>query len=51
MSVVNGFFKDQGLEAIGLGDLDAKVRVGLAASYVAIDDTMVRVHMPASIVV
>jgi hypothetical protein len=51
MSAVNGFFKDHGLEAIALGDLVAKVRKGLAASHVAIKDTPVRVHMPASIVV
>jgi site-specific recombinase XerD len=30
--VVNGFFKDHGLEAIALGDMVAKVRKGLAAS-------------------
>jgi hypothetical protein len=51
MSAVNGFFKDHDLEAVALGDLVAAVRNGLAASHVAIDDTPVRVHMPASIVV
>jgi hypothetical protein len=51
MSAVNGFFKDHGLEAIALGALVAKVRKGLAASQVAIDDTPVRVHLPASIIV
>jgi hypothetical protein len=51
MSAVNGFFKDHGLEAIAIGDMVAKVRKGLAASQVAIDDTPVRVHLPASIVV
>jgi hypothetical protein len=51
LSAVNGFFKDHGREAIALGDLVAKVRKGLAASQVAIDDTPVRVHLPASIIV
>jgi hypothetical protein len=50
-SALNGFFEDHGLEAIALGDLVAKVRKPLAASQVAIDDTPVRVHLPASIVV
>jgi hypothetical protein len=50
-SVVNGFFKDHGLEAVALDDLVAKVRKGLAASQVAIEDTPVRVHLPSSIVV
>jgi hypothetical protein len=48
---VNGFFKDHGLEAIAPGDLVAKMRKGLAGSQVAIDDTPVRVHLPASIIV
>jgi hypothetical protein len=43
--------KDHGLEAIALGDLVAKARKGLAASQDAIDNTPVRVHLPASIVV
>jgi hypothetical protein len=51
LSAANGFFKDHGLEAIALGDLVAKERKGLAASQVAIDDTPVRVHLPASIIV
>jgi hypothetical protein len=51
LSAINGFFKDHGLEAISLGDMVAKVRKGLAASQVAIDDAPVRVHLPASIVV
>jgi hypothetical protein len=51
MSAVIGFFKNHGLEPIALGDLVAKVRKGLAASHVAIEDTPVRVHLPASIVV
>jgi hypothetical protein len=51
LSAVNGFFKDHGLEAIAIGDLVAKVKKGLAASQVAIDDTPVRVHLPASIIV
>jgi hypothetical protein len=51
MLTVNGFFKDHGLEAVALGNLVAKVRKGLAASQVAIDDTPVRVHLHASIVV
>jgi hypothetical protein len=46
---VNGF-KDYGLEAVALGGLVAKVRKGLAASHVAIKDTLVRVHVPTSIV-
>jgi len=50
LSAVNGFFKDHGLEAVALGDLVAKVRKGLAASQVAIDDTTVRVHLPAYII-
>jgi hypothetical protein len=50
-NLVNGFFKDHGLEAVALGNLFAKVRKELAASQVAIDDTLVRVHLPASIVV
>jgi hypothetical protein len=48
---INGFFKNHGLEAFSLGDLVAKVRKGLAASQVAIEDTPLRVRMPASIVV
>jgi hypothetical protein len=51
MSAFNCFFKDHGLEAFALGDLVAKVRKGLAASHVAIDDTHVRVHLKASIIV
>jgi hypothetical protein len=51
MSAINGFFNDYGLEAIALGDLAAKVRKGLAASHAAIDDTPVRIHLPASIVI
>jgi hypothetical protein len=51
LSAINGFFKERGLEAVALGDLVAKVRKGLAASHVAIDDAPVRVHLPASIVV
>jgi hypothetical protein len=51
LSAVNGFFKDHGLEAVALGDLVAKGRKGLAASQVAIDDTPVRVHLPASIAI
>jgi hypothetical protein len=51
LCAVNGFFKDHGVEAIALGALVAKVRKGLAASHVRIDDTSVRVHIPASIVV
>jgi hypothetical protein len=51
MSIVNGFFKDNGLKASILGDLVAKVRKGLDASLVAIEDTPVRVHPLASIVV
>jgi hypothetical protein len=48
---VNGFFKDHGLEANAHGDHVAKVRKGLAASHVAIDNTPIRVHLPTSIVV
>jgi hypothetical protein len=51
MSAVNGFFKDYGVEAIALGDLDAKVIKGFAASHVMINDTPLRMHLPASIVV
>jgi hypothetical protein len=51
MHAVNGFFNDQGLEAVALGDLVAKIWKGLTASQVPIDDTPVRVHVPASIVV
>jgi hypothetical protein len=51
MSAVNGFFKDHGLEAFALGDLVDKVRKRLAVYQVAIDDTPVRVHMLASIIV
>jgi hypothetical protein len=51
LSAVNGFFKDHGLEAIALGDPVAKVRKGEAASQVASDDTPVRVHLPAAIIV
>jgi hypothetical protein len=51
LSGVNSFVKDHDLEAIALGDLVAKVRKGLAASQVAIDDTPVRVQLPASIIV
>jgi hypothetical protein len=43
--------KDHGLEVVGLGDLVAKVRKGLAASHVAIDDTLVRVNLLSSFVV
>jgi hypothetical protein len=52
-SACNGFFKDHGLEAVVLGDLVAKVRNGLVASHVAIDDApvQVRAHLSASIVV
>jgi hypothetical protein len=51
LSAVNRVFKDHGVEAFALGDLVAKVRKGLAASYVAIEDTPLRVHIPASIVI
>jgi site-specific recombinase XerD len=51
LHAVNGFFKDHGLEAFSLGDLVAKVRKGLAAPHVAIDDTPLRVHLTTSIVV
>jgi hypothetical protein len=50
MSAVNGFLIDHGLEVVALGDLVAKSRGGFAASYVAIDDTTVRVHMLSSVV-
>jgi hypothetical protein len=50
LSVVNGFFKDHGLEAVVLGDVVAKVRKGLAASHIAIEEAPVRVHLPTSIV-
>jgi hypothetical protein len=49
MLAVNGLCKDHGLEAVGLGDLVAKVRKGLGASHVAIDDILVRVHLPTSV--
>jgi hypothetical protein len=51
LSAINGFFKDHGLEAVALGDLVAKVRKGLTASHVAIDDTPIRVHLPTSVAV
>jgi hypothetical protein len=51
MSVVNGFFRDHCLEPVALGDLVDKVRKGLAASLVTIDDTPMRVHFATSIVV
>jgi hypothetical protein len=50
VSAIIGFFKNHGLEAVALGDLVAKVRQGLAASHVAINDTPVRVHLLASII-
>jgi flagellar biosynthesis/type III secretory pathway ATPase len=50
LSAVNGFFKDHGLQVVALGDLVAKVRKGLAASHVAVYETPVRVHLPASVV-
>jgi hypothetical protein len=51
MSTVNGgFFKDHGLEAVILGDLVAKVRNGFATSHAAVDDTLLRVQLPASVV-
>jgi hypothetical protein len=50
MSTVNGFLKDHNLEATALGDLVAKVRKRLAESQVAIDDTLVRVHLLASVI-
>jgi hypothetical protein len=50
MFAIDGFFMDHGLEAAALGDVVAKVRKGLAALQVPIDDTPVRVHMLASIV-
>jgi hypothetical protein len=51
MSAANGFFKDHGLEAVVLGDLVAKVRKGVAASQVAIDNKPIHVHLSGSIVV
>jgi hypothetical protein len=51
MCIVSGFFKHCGLEGVALSDIVATVRRGLAASQVPIDDTPVRVHPPASIVV
>jgi hypothetical protein len=45
------FYKDQGLEAIALGDLVAKVRKELNASHDPIDDTPLRLRLPASIIV
>jgi hypothetical protein len=50
LSAVTGFFKDHGLETFELGDLVAKVENGLAASHVAINETLESVHMPASVV-
>jgi hypothetical protein len=47
----NIFLKDHGLEAIAIGGLVAKVRKGLAASQVAIEDIPIHVHMPAPIVI
>jgi hypothetical protein len=41
---------DHGLDAVAVGDLVAKVRNRPADSQVAIDETPVRVHMPALIV-
>jgi hypothetical protein len=49
MSSVNGIFKDHGVEAIALGDLITKVRKGLAASHVAINETRIHVHLPTSV--
>jgi hypothetical protein len=37
------------MEAIALGSLVTKVRKGLPASHVAIDDTSTRVNMPTSV--
>jgi hypothetical protein len=51
LSAVNNFFKDHGLEAIAIGGLVAKVRKGLVASQVAIEDIPIHVHMLASIVI
>jgi hypothetical protein len=50
-SAVNGFFKGHRLEMVTLGDLVTKVRKRLPASHLTIDETLVREHMPASIVV
>jgi hypothetical protein len=43
----NGFFKDHGLEVLAPGDIVAKVRKGLAASQVAIDDTPTSIAVEA----
>jgi hypothetical protein len=51
MSAVNGFVKDPVSKHFAHGDLVAKDKKGLAASHVAIADTPLRVHMPASIIV
>jgi hypothetical protein len=50
LSAVSGFFKDHGLDAVGLGDLVVKVKKGMAVSLVAIEDTHLHVHMPLSVV-
>jgi hypothetical protein len=47
----NAFIKDHGLKAVAIGDLVAKVRKGLAALHVVIDDTPVRVYVQASVVI
>jgi hypothetical protein len=47
LSEVNGFFKDHGAEPIAQGDLEAKVRRGLAPSQVSLHPSRTRMYLQA----
>jgi hypothetical protein len=48
--VVNELIKDNGLEPTALGRLVAKVKKRLAASHVAIQHTLLSIHLPTMVI-
>jgi hypothetical protein len=51
LSAVNSdFYTDHGREPIAVGDMVARVRKGLAASHVSLAPTLIRVPIPAKVV-
>jgi hypothetical protein len=51
LSLVNGFFRDHGVEPVTQGALVRKVRRGLAASHVSLHPSRTRMHLLARILV
>jgi hypothetical protein len=50
LSAVNNFYKDHGREPVALGDRVARVRKGSIASLVSLAPTLIRVPIPAKVV-